>query len=94
MHINMFVLLSNHTISFLLFLLFKQGSWFILGGLIANSLAVVSDASHLACDLAGFLVSLFAIWIAKKPPTRRMSFGYHRAGERHSSSSVELDKFC
>ena len=47
---------------------------------MANSLAIAMDATHLACDLAGFLVSLFAIWIARKPATSHMSFGYYRAG--------------
>jgi len=52
-----------------------------IGGLISGSLAVATDATHMACDLAGFLVSLFSIWLARKPATARMSFGFLRAGQ-------------
>eukprot|EP00731_Ephydatia_muelleri_P013394 Em0007g704a len=30
-------------------------------------------------DFAGFLVSLVAIWLAARPATKRLSFGWHRA---------------
>ncbi|ESO01905.1 hypothetical protein HELRODRAFT_65752 [Helobdella robusta] len=53
----------------------------IVGGTLANSLAIATDATHLACDLTGFLISLFSIWIAKKPPSKKLSFGYYRAAE-------------
>ena len=39
----------------------------------------ISDAAHLLSDLASFLLSLFAIWISQKKPTKKMSFGFHRA---------------
>ena len=48
------------------------------GGLIANSLALQTDAAHLASDLIAFLVSLFALWASGKPATKKMSFGFHR----------------
>ncbi|XP_077563315.1 proton-coupled zinc antiporter SLC30A2-like isoform X1 [Haemaphysalis longicornis] len=51
----------------------------IVGGYLSNSLAVMSDAAHLCADLAGFLISIFAVWIAQKSPTKRMSFGFYRA---------------
>uniref|UniRef100_A0A1E1X6J4 Putative zn2+ transporter n=1 Tax=Amblyomma aureolatum TaxID=187763 RepID=A0A1E1X6J4_9ACAR len=51
----------------------------IIGGYLSNSLAVMSDAAHLCADLAGFLISIFAVWIAQKSPTKRMSFGFYRA---------------
>lgn len=51
----------------------------ILGGLYANSLALLSDGFHMLTDVAALLVSLFAIWVARKPSTPQMSFGYHRA---------------
>ena len=54
---------------------------YILGGILANSLAIATDAAHLLSDLAGFLISLFAVYIASRPATKRMSFGYHRAGK-------------
>lgn len=51
----------------------------IIGGYLSNSLAIMTDAAHLLSDLAGFLISLFALWVGQKAPTRRMSFGYYRA---------------
>ena len=41
----------------------------------------MTDAAHMLSDFAGFLISLFAIWVARRPPSRGMSFGWHRAGE-------------
>ncbi|KAG0428166.1 hypothetical protein HPB47_024840 [Ixodes persulcatus] len=51
----------------------------IVGGYLSNSLAIMSDAAHLCADLAGFVISIFAVWIAQKSPTKRMSFGFYRA---------------
>uniref|UniRef100_A0A8C3U2H7 Proton-coupled zinc antiporter SLC30A8 n=1 Tax=Catharus ustulatus TaxID=91951 RepID=A0A8C3U2H7_CATUS len=49
------------------------------GGQIAGSLAVVSDAAHILVDLTSFLISLFSLWLASKPPTKQFTFGWHRA---------------
>ncbi len=54
---------------------------FILGGYLANSLAIITDAAHLLSDLASFLISLLAIWFATRPSTSKLSYGWHRAGE-------------
>ena len=51
----------------------------VVGGILANSLAIATDAAHLLTDLASFMVSLFSIWLASRPSTQRMSFGWHRA---------------
>ncbi|XP_024944511.1 zinc transporter 2 [Cephus cinctus] len=51
----------------------------VIGGYLAGSVAVVTDAAHLLSDLVGFLVSIFAIWLGQLPPTKRLSFGYYRA---------------
>lgn len=51
----------------------------VTGGILAHSLAILTDAAHLLSDLAGFLISLFALWITAMPPTSRLSFGFHRA---------------
>ena len=32
-----------------------------IGGYMANSLAIMTDAAHLLADLAGFLISVFAL---------------------------------
>ena len=51
----------------------------VVGGIYANSLAVLTDAAHLLSDLAGFLISIFALWLASIEPTSTLSFGFHRA---------------
>jgi cobalt-zinc-cadmium efflux system protein len=51
----------------------------IIGGWLANSLALISDAAHMLTDIGAMLLSLFALWVAKRPVTLKMSFGYHRA---------------
>jgi Co/Zn/Cd efflux system component len=44
-------------------------------------LAVATDAAHLLTDFASFMISLFSLFIASRPSTKRMSFGYYRAGQ-------------
>ena len=51
----------------------------VVGGVLSNSLAIATDAAHLLTDFASFMISLFAIWMAGKPRSERMSFGWHRA---------------
>ncbi|XP_013157710.1 proton-coupled zinc antiporter SLC30A8 [Falco biarmicus] len=48
-------------------------------GQIAGSLAVITDAAHILVDLTSFLISLFSLWLASKPPTKQLTFGWHRA---------------
>ncbi|XP_046639144.1 zinc transporter 2-like isoform X1 [Daphnia pulicaria] len=50
-----------------------------VGGYLSNSLAVMTDAAHMLSDFTSFLVSLFAIWVSSRPPSKKMSFGYYRA---------------
>ncbi len=50
-----------------------------LGGLWTGSLALLADAGHMLTDAAALGVSLFAVWIARLPPDRARTFGYHRA---------------
>ena len=51
----------------------------IVGGVLSNSLAIATDAAHMLTDFASFLISLLAIWLAGKPKSQKMSFGWHRA---------------
>ena len=51
----------------------------IVGGLLSNSIAIMTDAAHMLSDVAGFLMSYFAVRSGLKSPTYAMSFGYHRA---------------
>ncbi|XP_078378655.1 proton-coupled zinc antiporter SLC30A2-like isoform X3 [Oculina patagonica] len=51
----------------------------LIGGLLAGSLAIMTDAAHMLSDFAAFLISLFAIWVARWLPDKRRTFGYYRA---------------
>ncbi len=48
------------------------------GGILTNSLALLSDAGHMFADVAALGLSLFAIRLAQLPPTANKTFGYHR----------------
>ncbi|RXM93198.1 Zinc transporter 2 [Acipenser ruthenus] len=39
----------------------------------------MTDAAHLLTDFASMLLSLFSLWMASRPATKTMSFGWHRA---------------
>lgn len=52
----------------------------IAGGLISNSLALLSDAGHVLTDAAAVGLSWFAIRRAQKPPSYKMTYGYYRTG--------------
>lgn len=51
----------------------------LVGGWYSNSLALISDGAHMLTDVGAMLLSLFAIWISRKPASQSMTFGYHRA---------------
>lgn len=50
----------------------------IFGGLLSNSLALLADAGHMFTDVAALALSVFAMRLAKKPPTTKRTFGYVR----------------
>lgn len=41
----------------------------IVGGIMSDSLAILSDAAHMLSDVGGFAISILSIWIGQKPPT-------------------------
>ena len=51
----------------------------IIGGYMANSIAIMTDAAHMLSDVSGFMISYLAIYLGGKPATFDLSFGYHRA---------------
>jgi cobalt-zinc-cadmium efflux system protein len=51
----------------------------IVGGYLADSLALLADAGHMFSDAAALGLSLFAAWISQRPPTPQHSYGYYRA---------------
>ena len=48
------------------------------GGLVSRSLALLADAGHMVTDAGALGLSLFALWIARRPATAEKSFGYYR----------------
>lgn len=48
------------------------------GGLITNSLALLSDSGHMLSDASSLLLSLVAIWFASKPASANKSYGFYR----------------
>jgi cobalt-zinc-cadmium efflux system protein len=50
----------------------------LVGGLLTNSLALISDAAHLLSDVAAVALALFAQWFARRPPSADRSYGYRR----------------
>lgn len=48
------------------------------GGILANSLALLSDAAHVFIDVVALLLAYGAIRISARPINRNVTFGYHR----------------
>jgi len=48
------------------------------GGWLANSLALLADAGHMLSDVAALGLSVFALTVARRPPTPDKSYGYLR----------------
>jgi cobalt-zinc-cadmium efflux system protein len=52
----------------------------VVVGYLANSLSVLGDAVHNLTDGVALLLALVAVRVARRPPTDKKSYGYHRAG--------------
>ena len=50
----------------------------VIGGIAANSLALLADAGHMLTDVAGVGMALLAIWFAGRTPTNGRTYGYLR----------------
>lgn len=61
-------------------LLITTGIMFLefFGGLITNSLALLSDAGHMLSDASSLALSLVAMWFATKPASPNKTFGFYR----------------
>ena len=59
-----------------------------IGGYIAGSLAIMTDAAHLLSDLSGFVISMFSLYIALHPANFQFTYGYHRAEVIGALSSI------
>jgi cobalt-zinc-cadmium efflux system protein len=51
----------------------------VIGGILTNSLALLSDAAHVFGDVFALTLSWVAICLSALPPTSKRTYGYHRA---------------
>jgi len=49
-----------------------------IGGLLTNSLALLSDSGHMLSDTAALLLSLIALWFSARPPSPNKTYGFYR----------------
>ena len=62
----------------------------VVGGLLIGSVAVLADAAHQGADAIGLLIALAAAILARRPPSKRRSFGWGRADALGAQLSASL----
>ncbi|CAN6480533.1 unnamed protein product [Victoria cruziana] len=62
----------------------------VVGGIRANSLAILTDAAHLLSDVAAFAISLFSLWVSGWEATPRQSYGFFRVEILGTLVSIQL----
>jgi cobalt-zinc-cadmium efflux system protein len=50
----------------------------VVGGVVANSLALLADAGHMLTDVGALGLSLFVAWFSRQPHTPHKTYGYLR----------------
>jgi cobalt-zinc-cadmium efflux system protein len=50
----------------------------VVGGLVFNSLALLSDAAHMMTDVAALVIALLAIRLGQQAPDEKRTYGYRR----------------
>ena len=51
----------------------------VIGGLAADSLALLADAGHMLADAVAIGLALLAMWLAGRPATIDRTYGFHRS---------------
>lgn len=49
-----------------------------VGGIVSNSLALLSDSFHMLSDVLALGLSMVAIYFSSKPPTKNYTYGFLR----------------
>ncbi|PON97199.1 Cation efflux protein [Trema orientale] len=62
----------------------------VVGGIKANSLAILTDAAHLLSDVAAFAISLFSLWASGWDANPRQSYGFFRIEILGALISIQL----
>jgi len=65
----------QRAVYFALFFMFVE----IVGGVVASSLAIITDAAHMLSDVGGFIVSLFALKLTAQAATAEYTYGFKQA---------------
>jgi cobalt-zinc-cadmium efflux system protein len=50
----------------------------VVGGILTNSLALLSDAAHMFTDVMALAIAIAAMRLSRLPADRKRTFGYHR----------------
>ncbi|MCC5071334.1 cation diffusion facilitator family transporter [Xanthomonas campestris] len=50
----------------------------VIGAFVSNSLALLSDAAHMATDTLGLMIALVAVRLSRRPADARRTYGYVR----------------
>ena len=69
---------SQRTLLIVLTLTFGYMIAEAVGGYLANSLALLSDAGHMFTDVAALALSLLAVRFASRPATASKTYGFYR----------------
>ncbi|XP_031497159.1 metal tolerance protein A2-like isoform X2 [Nymphaea colorata] len=62
----------------------------VVGGIKANSLAILTDAAHLLSDVTAFGISLFSLWASGWEATPQQSYGFFRIEILGTLVSIQL----
>jgi cobalt-zinc-cadmium efflux system protein len=62
----------------------------VAGGIVTGSLALLADAGHMMTDLGALAIAYGATVMAERRPTRRHTYGFHRAEVLAAFVNAEL----
>ncbi|KAH0928162.1 hypothetical protein HID58_013889 [Brassica napus] len=62
----------------------------VVGGIKANSLAILTDAAHLLTDVAAFSISMLSLWAYSWEANPRQSYGFFRIEILGALVSIQL----
>ncbi|XP_010512574.1 PREDICTED: metal tolerance protein A1 [Camelina sativa] len=62
----------------------------VVGGIKANSLAILTDAAHLLTDVGAFAISMLSLWASSWEANPRQSYGFFRIEILGALVSIQL----
>ncbi|EOA23340.1 hypothetical protein CARUB_v10019420mg [Capsella rubella] len=62
----------------------------VVGGIKANSLAILTDAAHLLTDVGAFAISMLSLWASSLEANPRQSYGFFRIEILGALVSIQL----